>query len=241
MFTKCPMSQFMSNRTEATTAKEIQELFDDFCEAFELSYLTYYAVDAPMIKGGTYLITNYPESWKRHYFENGYQKIDPVLSFARNRLTPLDWHDLPPLKGPAEVFFSDARLHGLGSFGMTVPIRGQFGELALVSVNAETSPPEWVERWRGAIPDYTFFAYLLHMQVLRSIGTSDKPIPQLTRQEAEVMRWAVRGKSAWDTARLMGLTERTVHFYVRNICAKLEVATKTQAVARVVREHLIPL
>lgn len=235
------MSQFLSNSTESATVETLQLLFDEFCEVFGLSYLTYYAIDAPMINGGTYLVTNYSESWKNHYFKNEYQKVDPVLSFARNRLTPLDWSDLPPFEGPAKKFFSDAFRHGVGRFGMTVPIRGKYGELALISVNAETSAPEWKRKWHGSVPDYTFFAYLLHLRILRTIGAADKPTPQLTRQEAEVMRWAVRGKSAWDTAKLMGLKERTVHFYVRKICIKLEVATKTQAVARAVREHLIPL
>lgn len=241
MLKNSPMSHFLVRNSEKTTIDAIKALIDEFCLTFSFNYLTYYAIDAPMIEGNTYLITNYPNNWQSHYFENEYQKIDPVLNFSRGRLTPLDWGHLPPQKGKGENFFSDARKHGLGNFGMTAPIRGQYGELVLVSVNANSSVREWSETWQHAIPDYTFFAYLLHMRILCAIGEANKPVPRLSPQEAEIMRWAVRGKSAWETGKLMDLTERTVQFYFRNIYAKLEVATKTQAVARVVREHLIPL
>ncbi|MCE6958340.1 LuxR family transcriptional regulator [Cereibacter sphaeroides] len=233
------MSQFLPDGTASGSLEDMLSFFDEFCDAFGLGYLTYYAVDAPMLESGSLLLTNYPESWKANYFTRNYQAIDPVLKTARHRLTPMDWSELPSRKGSTERFFLDARNHGIGNFGMTVPVRGQYGELALVSVNAETSSTEWASRWHGTLPDYTFFAYQLHTRIIRAVGAGSTPAPQLTRREAEVMQWAIRGKSAWDTATLMGLSERTVHFYVRNVCSKLGVSTKTQAVARVVREHLI--
>lgn len=241
MPTSCPMSLFMSDYDTEKSIESVRVAMNEFCQQFGFDYITYFALDAPMFEGGTLLLTTYPETWKAHYFEHQYEKIDPVLSNARMRLTPLDWCELPPLNGAAENFFSDSRRFGLGRQGMTVPVRGQFGELVLLSVNADISSSAWSRRWQGSMADYTYFAYLLHLRILHILGADTRTSPRLSRQEAEVMRWAVRGKSAWETAQLTGLTERTVQFYIRNVCAKLEVATKTQAVARVVREHLIPL
>lgn len=57
------------------------------------------------------------------------------------------------------------------------------------------------------------------------------PLPSLSPREKEVLLWAGRGKSAWETAQLLGLCESTVKSYMRNACARLGVKNKTHAVA----------
>jgi DNA-binding CsgD family transcriptional regulator len=58
-----------------------------------------------------------------------------------------------------------------------------------------------------------------------------QPLPCLTPREKEVLLWAGRGKSAWETAQLLGLAEATVKSYIRNACSRLGVKNKTHAVA----------
>ena len=40
---------------------------------------------------------NYPEEWIRHYFERGYEKIDPVVLLSPRTTTPLVWEDCQKL------------------------------------------------------------------------------------------------------------------------------------------------
>lgn len=58
-----------------------------------------------------------------------------------------------------------------------------------------------------------------------------KPYLCLSPREKEVLLWAGRGKSAWETAQLLGLSEATVKSYIRNACGRLGVKNKTHAVA----------
>ena len=103
------MSSFLSEYPAVTSLEAIKLVMDEFCQRFGFDFLTYFALDAPMFESGTLLITTYPENWKTHYFEHQYEKIDPVLSGARMRLTPLDWSELPPLRGGAENFFDSEK------------------------------------------------------------------------------------------------------------------------------------
>lgn len=57
------------------------------------------------------------------------------------------------------------------------------------------------------------------------------PLPSLSPREKEVLVWAGRGKSAWETAQLLALSESTVKSYIRNACGRLGVKNKTHAVA----------
>jgi len=54
---------------------------------------------------------------------------------------------------------------------------------------------------------------------------------RLAPREQEVLVWAAEGKSAWETAMLLELSESTVKFYLRNACSRLGAQNKTHAVA----------
>jgi DNA-binding CsgD family transcriptional regulator len=64
-----------------------------------------------------------------------------------------------------------------------------------------------------------------------SRSTSPPSAFYLAPREKEVLLWAAQGKSAWETAQVLGLSETTVKFYIKNACARLQVRNKTHAVA----------
>lgn len=73
-------------------------------------------------------------------------------------------------------------------------------------------------------------------------GGGPAPAPQvLSAREREVLLWAVRGKTAWESAAILGLSARTVEFHLANCRRKLGVVTKAQMVARAVAGGLVPL
>lgn len=53
----------------------------------------------------------------------------------------------------------------------------------------------------------------------------------LSKREKEALSWAARGKTALETARIMGIAERTVEFHLTNAIARLGAANKVHAVA----------
>ncbi len=61
----------------------------------------------------------------------------------------------------------------------------------------------------------------------------------LSPREMTVLLWMKEGKTNWEIARILGLSERTVRFHVGGIFEKLDVTSRTQAVARALGSGLI--
>ena len=61
----------------------------------------------------------------------------------------------------------------------------------------------------------------------------------LTEREIETLTWSARGKTSEEIAAILGLAKRTVDFHIDNARAKLNVATRTQAVVQAVAGKLI--
>ncbi|MFP7675522.1 helix-turn-helix transcriptional regulator [Marivita sp. S0852] len=78
----------------------------------------------------------------------------------------------------------------------------------------------------------------------QGVNKSDAVTPQshtLTPREKEVLQWAARGKTSWETAVLLDLSEKTVKFYLSNARKRLAVQNKTHAVAMCVSEGAFKL
>ena len=63
--------------------------------------------------------------------------------------------------------------------------------------------------------------------------------PRLTGREVQCLEWVSKGKTSWDTGLILGLTERTVNFHLRNACAKLKVYGRQAGVAQALRLGLL--
>lgn len=67
------------------------------------------------------------------------------------------------------------------------------------------------------------------------------PAPQLSAREREVLLWAAQGKTAWETATILGISPKTVEFHLANCGKKLGTATKAQTILAAARKGLLPL
>ncbi len=78
------------------------------------------------------LISSYPKSWTRRYFNLSYQHLDPVVRRARAEHDLFSWGggaSAPAGNREQRKFFEEATTFGIKS-GITVPIRGGFGRTA---------------------------------------------------------------------------------------------------------------
>jgi LuxR family quorum-sensing system transcriptional regulator SinR len=86
-------------------------------------------------------------------------------------------------------------------------------------------------------------ANLFHASLLESdsrIELAEHCAKALTHRETEVLGWTAAGKSYWEIGTILGISERTVRFFMTNARRKLNVVSNTQAVAQAVRRDLIP-
>lgn len=79
--------------------------------------------------------------------------------------------------------------------------------------------------------------------------TSEPPPPPagsgtalaLTAREREVLLWAAQGKTAWETAAILGISSKTVEFHLCNCGRKLGAKAKAQTILAAARLGLLPL
>lgn len=103
------------------------------------------------------------------------------------------------------------------------------------------TPPQ-----RGRYPHRVvryFFACIEKMQTKLDAKPSRPHSPantcHLSPRELTVLLWMKEGKTNWEIAQILGLSERTVRFHVGGIFEKLDVTSRTQAVARALGVGLI--
>lgn len=101
-----------------------------------------------------------------------------------------------------------------------------------------------LDQWRDAHDhEIAHLAMLFHAGFV-STAKPEKPSNgtdvRLTRRERETLAWIAAGKSYWETAIIMGITERTVRYFMSNARRKLDVVNNAQAVAEAAWRDLIP-
>ena len=93
--------------------------------------------------------------------------------------------------------------------------------------------------------DLAALAGLFHA---KQLSTSDPPqrkpsaktaTPRLTPREREVLQWVAGGKTYWEIARILGISERTVRHFMAACREKLDAVSNKQAVAKAVAGRLI--
>jgi DNA-binding NarL/FixJ family response regulator len=75
-------------------------------------------------------------------------------------------------------------------------------------------------------------------------ATGKKSLPgvgsvHLSAREREIFRWVQDGKTSWEIAMIVGISERTVKFHVKNVMRKLGASSRVQAVAAVMSLGLL--
>src|ERR1700693_5852973 len=61
----------------------------------------------------------------------------------------------------------------------------------------------------------------------------------LSDRELECLTWSARGKTSPEIAVILNISKRTVNFHIENACRKLNVSTRTEAVARAASGRLL--
>lgn len=88
-----------------------------------------------------------------------------------------------------------------------------------------------------------FFSRLAKMQTRLDAEPNRVHVANNTRhlspRELTVLLWMKEGKTNWEIAQILGLSERTVRFHVGGIFEKLDVTSRTQAVARALGTGII--
>ncbi len=189
-----------------------------------------------------------PATWVAEDVAGWWQPLTPelntLLSTSRSAApsTPVA-HTWFRVRHPAGVDadFTDLRLHGVHR-GLLVPAEplapcDTAGCIMLAFADGNESV--------AIGSDLQFPASIAHAAslgldaYLRLHHRAQQPKVRLSGRESECLRWASIGKTSWETACILGVSERTINFHLGNTFAKLNVNNKQAAVAQAILQDLI--
>jgi LuxR family transcriptional regulator, quorum-sensing system regulator SdiA len=174
-----------------------------------------------------------PPGWLDHYMAQNYHTVDPILCYALWTKKPFHWQqvfqhydsalldNLPELK-KASGYNGFAYGCRIGSGGRTI---------AITSICLKSKQSTIGQR-------KIIYHILPHLNAIMP-RPGFMPAAKLSLQETSVIKWAGEGKSSWETAFILQISEQTVKYHLANIYRKLQVSSKTQAVIKAYKMGLL--
>ena len=183
------------------------------------------------------LVSAYPAGWMDRYLDQGYVRIDPVVSRIARDPSPFLWaQEIAGSKRCplAKRMFDEAAEFNLKA-GFAVPLITLDGAVAAVSLGGEAveMPPE-AHAMIGMISTFAIARAI----DLRNAG-GGRQRPKLTPREIECLKWAADGKTEWEISAILHVSEHTADKHLANAHRKLGAANRVQAVAVAIRWGLI--
>jgi DNA-binding NarL/FixJ family response regulator len=163
----------------------------------------------------------------------------------------------------ADVILTDIGLPGMSGIRGTEILRQRFPQVPILALTVydndaqvfaalcagasgyllkNTAPARLLESIREAVEGGAPMSPEVARRVIRLFREFRPPENasyHLTAQETELLKLLVEGHYKKTAARELGISTNTVSFHLKNIYAKLQVHSKTEAVAKALREHLI--
>lgn len=186
-----------------------------------------------------YLETNYPAAWVEHYTASNYHAVDVVYRHGRVSAVPFQWRNalaMPLYEAEARVVFDEAAEYGIHD-GYCVPIHGPAG-LAIMSM-AVDDPALFGPAGKAQLQALHLMALHYHLSCERTLAMAQPAGIHLTDREREVLTWTAQGKTGWEIAQILNLTERTVTFHVENARQKLGASSRGHAAVKAMTLGLI--
>lgn len=236
---------FVEKSNNTQTVDELFDCVDTFSSQMGLDRVLYSLMtDHPSInqKAGHGVVRSYPEDWMSFYFEKGYEDIDPVRQYITSwRHGPFFWDQLAQvysLSAEEKRVLDEAKEAKLLD-GIAVPLHSAGGEVAAMGF---ASSDGGVEIDKNMLSFLNAVAHQFNVayrgQVSQESNTPYAGI-RLTAREKEVLNWVATGKSNWEIAEALTVSQHTVDFHLRNIFKKLNVTSRIAAVVKAVRLSLI--
>lgn len=180
---------------------------------------------------------SYPTDWLGLYLRENYLAVDPIVRTHFRRFGTQVWSDTfrRVASRPEVEFIGRAAAFGLRE-GVTLGLhdpRHQRGTIFSFAGAAMGEHPRQVLILEHLAPH-------LHVALTRTMAGATPSAVSLSAREREVLQWMKEGRSNWEIAQIIGISERTVRFHVGNILQKLQALTRGHAVALAMEQGLIP-
>ncbi|MBM9401915.1 LuxR family transcriptional regulator [Gluconacetobacter azotocaptans] len=174
---------------------------------------------------------SYPDDWIEYYTDQKYITEDPTITKVAQTHTPYRWNELRDLLPSQRNIFSGLSTYGVRD-GYTIPLHSPDGMVFVASFACRASVTRIDRVILTTLTTQFYFRY-------QALTLSPSPSVVLSDREKECLRWAARGKSSWETGMIIGISENTVNFHIKNALSKLRCSSRIVGVVRAICLGLI--
>lgn len=220
----------------ARTRDELRERLVTFAHHVDFERFAI-AVERPRADGRKRYssLTNAPEAWISSQVDNKIAAVDPVHTHLRTSFKPIVYTQRTYVDAGAGDLWDMAAPFGY-SVGVAVSLAVPGVGRLLMGVDRSGNLPNNQETTARLVSDLQLLATYGQETICHLLAANDEP---LTAQQLNVLQLVAEGKSNPVIATLLGVSENTVKFHVRELFKRLRVATREQAVREACRIGLI--
>ncbi|MCU0774004.1 MAG: LuxR C-terminal-related transcriptional regulator, partial [Ideonella sp.] len=185
-------------------------------------------------------VGNTPEAFVTNYQNLADSLRDPVLRRMKHLSVPFLYDQDLYTEEDAGDLWEQQAAYGYRT-GISVALHLPGHRHFLLGMDREQPLPRDERRLTRLFADLQLLAVHAQDAAQRLLAplADREPVPRLTERELEVLRWTMDGKSAWAVGEILGISEHTVNFHLRNVFGKLGASSKHQAVLKALALGLI--
>lgn len=238
------VEEFIESSNRAQSVEELFALYKKVMLGLGFDRIIFSLMtDHTQIKrqAGHGIMLNYPPDWMAHYIANNYLELDPVRCHVHTADNIFVWDDLiqnSPLSKKQISCLNQGREAGLRD-GIGIPLRGPNGSLAAIGAASSAGGVD-LDRNTTSYVNLISYQFYTAFQEIERAGPARHDI-RLTDREREVLQWSARGKTRWEISAIMGISENTVLYHLKNAFKKLECNNITAAVLKALYAGYIQL
>ena len=197
-------------------------------------------VDHPLAEPEFITVDNTPEAFRDVFEDLQLGRRDPVLQHCKRASVPIIWDQQTYTDCGLGDMWEQQASYGYRN-GITLALHLPEGRHFMLGVDRDQPVPAHKGELTRVVADLQLFAVIAQDVAMRILMPARAPadVPSLTPRELECLRWTMDGKTAWEVATILGISERTATLHVSNAMHKLGCVNKHQAVVKALRLGLI--
>ncbi|QAR33689.1 LuxR family transcriptional regulator [Geovibrio thiophilus] len=224
---------FMDDCLKCENDREFDSLLRDFGSYLGFEYVLCCYMHSTYRRANKVNILNIsnPAEWMDEYEKENYVQDDPVRYELEQRLSNnetvsfIHWDEYERSLSPKELQIIERRRHYGLNYGCSVYTNSQSKDFTFLISLADKEKE--VDRRTEILSTLL----IQHMMNAKKRLDTTALVNALTKREKSVADWILDGKTNWEIAAILNISENTVKYHVKNIYIKLKVSGRQEAIA----------
>ena len=227
------------NDVEATkTLEELTVVFNKFIEQFGFTSIAISQISNPLLikdPSNQVFITTWSPEWQEHWWKSGYYQHDPIIHYLLKSRSIFTWDVVYQQASKiGKKIIDESRAFGFKN-GITLPITTGVGPLGIVSLGIdEVILDQEILTTVQTVSTHTY----MHIVKLKNLALPYL-IGSLSKRETEIMHLVSQGKTNWEIAHILELSDETIKSNLKRVSQKLNTVNRAHSVSEAIRKGLI--